>query len=161
WNCGSGAGAVSGSAQKTCTYSSNGNYTVQVSVNDGSTVASASGTVSVSDIPQSGPLVVGVQGPSSGSIASPLNFTASASGGTASYSYAWNCQWNSAAPSSGFVAGLSTQTCSYPSAGNFLVAARITDSAGATAYSTGLPVLVSSGGTVPLTVGVQGPSTGS
>ena len=87
--------------------------------------------------PAGGSVTVSVAGPTSGSRATPLNFTASASGGAGGYTYAWTCQYNALGGSSQFVAGSQTTTCTYASVGAYVVMAKVTDAVGATGYSAG------------------------
>ena len=79
-------------------------------------------------------------GPSSGSRGVGLSFTANASGGSGSYTYAWNCSYVPIFPS--FSPGSQTTTCTYAAAGSYTVAAKVTDSVGASATSPGNSVTI-------------------
>jgi PKD repeat protein len=99
--------------------------------------------------PPSSSVTVSVQGPTTGLRGAALTFTAFASGGSGSYSYSWQCDYNSLGA---FTPQSSQMTCSYSLSGTHNVKVLVRDSStGATAVSpdylvtiTGLPSPLSS-----------------
>ncbi|HLN59316.1 MAG TPA: PKD domain-containing protein [Thermoanaerobaculia bacterium] len=69
-----------------------------------------------------------------------MSFTASPSGGTPPYSYAWTCAFNPF--TAVFTPGQQTSTCTYSSPGTYTVEAKVTDATGAFALSLGNAVTI-------------------
>jgi hypothetical protein len=75
-----------------------------------------------------GNLSVSVTGPSTGVKNTPLTFTGNASGGTGSYTYFWQCDYN---PLASFAQFGQTATCTYSASGPHTIAIYVRDSGGA------------------------------
>ncbi|HYK43027.1 MAG TPA: hypothetical protein VE007_11610, partial [Thermoanaerobaculia bacterium] len=108
-------------------YTSPGGRTVTVSMTDGGTPVTANFAVNVTGGSSGGGLTASINGPSSGSIGSPVFFSANPSGGSGSYTYAWACDYTVLGGSSQFVAGQQTTSCTYNSNGTRVVAVRVSD----------------------------------
>ncbi|HXM76557.1 MAG TPA: PKD domain-containing protein, partial [Thermoanaerobaculia bacterium] len=83
-----------------------------------------------------GGVSVSITGPTTGSANSTLSYTASASGGTPPYTYAWACDYNSLGGSAQFIAGSATASCTFSTNGSHVVGVRATDSVSAVATNT-------------------------
>ncbi|MEO8430525.1 MAG: PKD domain-containing protein [Acidobacteriota bacterium] len=108
-------------------------------------------------------LVANVSGPSTGTVGSALTFTANASGGTGSFTYAWDCTYNSFTGGN-FQAGTATQSCTFNRNGSQTPAVRVTDTAVPPHSAIAFANVNITGGTPPPTTinaSVSGPSTGS
>jgi PKD repeat protein len=108
----------------THTYNTVGTRTVTVTSDGG--VSYANTTVAVT-AGGGGTITPTITGPSTGTTGSAVTFNGSATGGTAPYSYAWDCNYNAGSPQ--FVAGTAAQPCTYTTAGVKTVGLRVTDSA--------------------------------
>ena len=92
----------------------NGSIATLPVVVSGPIVPSPTPTPSPSPTPTSGPVTVSVQGPATGSVNAQLTYTASATGGTGPFTYAWACNYD--ALSQVFTTGAQTVSCTYPAA---------------------------------------------
>ncbi len=124
---------ITGSSSRSCTFTSSGPRQVAVRVTDTGT-GSVIGTENVTVGGGANGLAVTVAGPGSGAQNQALTFTAAATGGTAPYTYGWNCDYSSF--STAFTAGGVTNTCTYTSNGTHTVAVKASDSAGGSATNT-------------------------
>ncbi|HEY6051246.1 MAG TPA: PKD domain-containing protein, partial [Thermoanaerobaculia bacterium] len=119
---------TTGPNPNTHVYSSPGGRTVTVSMTDGGSPVTANFAVAVTGgSTGGGSLSATVNGPSSGSIGTPIGFAASATGGSGSYTYAWACDYTVLGGSSQFLSGLQTNSCTYASNGTRVVAVRVSD----------------------------------
>jgi hypothetical protein len=96
---------------------------VAVTTDNGRTVASTNVAVVASG---GGGVTPVIGGPSTGTTAAAVNLTGSATGGTAPYSYAWNCDYSALNPT--FTDGASTVACNYPTVGVHTIGLKVTDS---------------------------------
>ncbi len=141
---------TAGSNQTSCTFSSNGTKNVAVRVNDGTSqiIVQYSVTIGGSGGPGPNGLAVSIAGPATGSGGANLVYTATATGGTAPYGYAWACDYNSLAGSGQFTAGTSSNTCVFTGNTAHVIGVRVTDTASGSVTNTftttisgpGLPV---------------------
>ncbi len=143
WNFGDGATSTGQSPSHT--YASSGSFTISLSATDSlGTVASKSQSITVSS---PGALTASFTiGPTAPVSAQTVTFTATASGGTSPYVYAWNLGGGS---KTGNPVSLSFSN------GTYTISLTVTDNTGATATSSqSLTVLpTSTGGSVPTLVG--------
>ena len=167
WDCNyssfSGGSWQAGTSSQNCTFNNNGTYTPAVRVTDSASArATGFGYVSITG-GSSGPVSASVFGPSTGSIGSPLTFSASATGGSGSYSYAWACEYTVLRGSSQFIPGSSSNSCTYNTNGTETVAVRVTDSGTGSAIAQTTVSIGGSGGPGPggVSVSITGPTTGS
>ena len=170
WDCNyssfTGGNWTTGTATNTCTWPTGGGKTPAVRVMDSqvppTTSAAVYANVTLTGGGGGGGLSATVFGPSSGSTGSALSFSVSASGGTGNYQYAWACDYSVLGGNGQFTAGSSTTSCTYPTNGTRVVAARVTDGTSAVIAQTNVSI---GGGGNPgpsgLAVTVTGPPTGS
>src|SRR6266704_3955925 len=133
------------------TYNAKGSFSVVLNVTDSSTpvkFAVATHTATVTPLA----LVVGITGPTTGTVGTAVTFTAAASGGTTAYSFAWTATGGT--PASGTGASFST---TYNVKGTRTVSVIVTDANAKTASASATITIA------PLTLGVTiaGPTTGS
>ena len=107
--------------------------------------------------PPPGGFNVSLSGPASATAGVPINFTANATGGTGAISYAW--RWGDNALSLNYIPGPATNSYTYPSAGQFAVSVRATDSAGIQANAS-VNISVAPQAGPPLSLTVAGPARG-
>jgi PKD repeat protein len=123
-----------------------GAYTVTLTVTDAvSSVATSQVSVTISSVP--GPLaIVAGASPTSGTVPLPVQFTGTASGGTAPYSYAW-------AFGDGGTSTAASPSYTYATAGSYVAAVTVTDALGHKANSNAISITVNAQATEqPLTV---------
>jgi len=126
WNFGDGQSFSSQNPAHT--YQNAGNFTATLTVTD-SASAAANATVNISASLYT-PLSASCSAsPTSGQAPLTVNFTGSASGGTAPYTYSWNF-------GDGQSSTTQNPTHTYQNAGNFIATLTVTDSASATANAT-------------------------
>ena len=104
-------------------------------------------------------LIASVSGPSTGTVGTPVTFTANVSGGAQPYQYAWNCNYSQFQTGT-FTAGSATQSCTFNTNGGYTPAVRITD-ANSTITTVFGNISISGGSSGNLTASVSGSSTGS
>ena len=169
WDCNysqfSGGNFAAGTNSTSCTYNQNGSYTPAVRVTDSaSNVATAFGFVTVTGGPTGGggSLSATIFGATTGSTGSPITFSATAAGGSGSYSYAWACDYTILGGSGQFTAGSNQTSCTFNSNGTKNVAVRVSD--GTNQLIVQYTVTIGGGGGPGpngLSVSIAGPSTGS
>ncbi|TMI23677.1 PKD domain-containing protein [Candidatus Bathyarchaeota archaeon] len=103
-------------------YTKAGSYNVALTVRDSAAPTPNTQTMTNPVSVSPTPLSLSVSGPSTATTGSPVAFTATASGGTAPYTFAWTATGGS--PSSG---GGSSFTTTFNAAGTFVVSATVTD----------------------------------
>ncbi|MCA1611357.1 MAG: PKD domain-containing protein [Acidobacteria bacterium] len=169
WDCNysqfSGGNFAAGTNTTSCTYNQNGSYTPAVRVTDSaSNVATAFGFVTVTGGPTGGGgnLAATIFGATTGSTGSPITFSATATGGSGSYSYAWACDYTILGGSGQFSPGSNQTSCTFNSNGTKNVAVRVSD--GTNQLIVQYAVTIGGGGGPGpngLSVSIAGPTTGS
>jgi PKD repeat protein len=156
WNFGDGtanvAGGITNPNSQSHTYQVKGTYSVKVNVTDANgKLASASATITVAPLQF---VVVLTSAPTTGTVGTPVSFTASGSGGTAPYSFSWSFGDNTANVAGG-TANPNTQTHSYATKGTFVVKVNATDTNGALRTASALITITGT----PLAVAFNSPPT--
>src|SRR6266568_5870965 len=129
WNFGDGTGNLSGGATNpnsmSHTYNAKGTFTVHVNVTDATAkVASATpATITISPLALA---VVFNSPPTTGTVNTAVSFTATASGGTAPYSFSWSFG-DGTAKVAGGATNPNTQSHTYTAKGTFTVTVNVTD----------------------------------
>ncbi len=149
WNaCNLGGSFTAGPATNNHTFPSTGTYSVTVrAVDSASRSAIKSVTVTISDGPVGGALAVSVGGPPSAEVGAVVSFTATATGGTPPYNYAW-C-FDACNLGGNFVSGSATITHSYTSSGSRAFVVRVTDSQSGSGTASAVINITGTGQTPP------------
>ena len=145
WDFGDGSGAVSG-ATASHTYTAKGTFTVKVTVTDANAVT-ASNTASITISPLT--LATDFTFPATITPGTAASFTATTTGGTSPYSYAWTF-------GDGTTGTGNPVSHTYSSSGPFTVTVTVTDANAKTATASH-----SVGQATPLTVTITCPGTGT
>src|SRR5205807_672860 len=144
-----GSPASGTGASFTTTYTTKGAKTVSVTITDSNArTATASATININ----AQPLVATNTGPTTGTVGTAVTFTASATGGTAPYTFSWTATGGTPATGTG-----ASFTTTYNVKGTHVVNATVTDSNGVHAFKTASIVI----SPLALVVTVTGPTTGT
>ena len=123
WSFGDGAGGTSaGSAHA---YSTPGTYRATFWANSSSPLSSVNSSVTVTAVPALGPLTLSAA-PNPTDVGTPVNLSASFTGGVAPYNYSWESGYSNASEPS------ATASFSYPTPGKFVALLEVRDSDGDT-----------------------------
>jgi len=149
WTATGGTPASGSGASFSTTYSVKGTKTVSVTVTDANTAtATASATITIAP---ASPLAVTVSGPTAAMVGTMVTFTATGSGGTTPYTFAWTA--NGGTPSSGTGTSFST---TYNVKGTYSVMVTVTDGNANTATMSASITIAP----FPLTIALLEPTTG-
>jgi hypothetical protein len=127
---------AAGPNPNTHTYTSPGTQRITVTTDGGVTTNST--TVAVTPVGTGG-IVPVITGPTTGTTAAAVIYTGSATGGTAPYTYAWNCDYSALNPN--FTAGTESNPCSYTATGDHTIGLKVTDSATPAASATATAIV--------------------
>ncbi|SIO61506.1 PKD repeat-containing protein [Singulisphaera sp. GP187] len=152
WNFGDGSPSITQKDLSTPShmYAAPGTYTVTVTATDKDNATSAPSTATVTIAAP--PLVASTGGTYTGKEGSPTVLNATATGGTGTYTYAWDLTNNGTYATAG-----QNVSATFPDNGTYIVGLRVTDSAGVVALSTATITVAN----VAPTATVGGPYTGT
>src|SRR3989441_5820892 len=155
WSFGDGTAKVSGNPAFH-TYSVMGTFTVTMNATDSNAATkSVTHALTVPDCP----FVVSISGPTTGTVGTPVSFTATGSGGIPPYTFLWSFG-DGTANVAGGVANPNSQSHIYSVKGSYTVNVTITDAGGAKTFGrttiTINPIALSTGFTSAPTTGTVG-----